>query len=192
VGEDGRSRWGHDHSGGRTGRARTRRREADCAAPRRRRGLGRVGRRPYTLFFSSTINFKVWFATLVLVLAAVQLLTALRLYGKITIPRSLPAWWADAHRLSGTLAFLVSLPVAYQCLWGLGYQTTTTRIAVHSALGCAFYGAFVVKVLAVRVRGLPDWALPIAGGLTFVILVAVWCTSSLWFITSRPAGVPLF
>jgi hypothetical protein len=151
-----------------------------------------TGRRPYTLFFSSTINFKVWFATLVLVLAVVQVLTALRLYGKITVPRRLPAWWADVHRLSGTLAFLVSLPVAYQCLWGLGYQTTTTRIAVHSALGCAFYGAFVVKVLAVRVRGLPGWALPIAGGLTFVILVAVWCTSSLWFITSRPAGVPLF
>src|SRR5437870_2692956 len=39
--------------------------------------------KPYTLFFSSTINLKVWFATAVLVLAAVQLLLALRLYGKL-------------------------------------------------------------------------------------------------------------
>lgn len=151
-----------------------------------------TGRRPYTLFFSSTINLKVWFATVVLVLAVVQVLTALRLYGRIRVPRTLPAWWGDAHRLSGTLAFLVSLPVAYQCLWGLGYQTTTTRVAVHSALGCFFYGAFVMKVLAVRVRGLPGWVLPVAGGLAFTALVAVWCTSTLWFLTSRPAGVPLF
>jgi hypothetical protein len=151
-----------------------------------------TGRQPYTLFFSSTINLKVWFATAVVVLACVQLFTAARLFGKVSVPRTLPSWWGDFHRLTGTLAFVVSLPVAYHCLWGLGYQTTTTRVAWHSALGCFFYGAFAVKVLAVRVSGLPNWTLPLAGGLLFSGLVAVWCTSSLWFFTSRPAGVPLF
>jgi hypothetical protein len=151
-----------------------------------------TGRQPYTLFFSSTINLKVWFATAVILLACVQAFTAARLYGRVAFPRTLPGWWGDLHRLTGTLAFAVSLPVAYHCLWALGYQTTTTRVAWHSALGCFFYGAFVMKVLAVRVTGLPNWVLPLAGGLVFAGLVAVWCTSALWFFTSRPAGVPLF
>ena len=56
------------------------------------------------------------------VLALVQLLTALRLYGKLRIPRKVPAWLGDVHRLSGTLALLFSLPVAYHCLWALGFE----------------------------------------------------------------------
>ena len=53
---------------------------------------------------------------------------------------------------------------------------------VHSLAGCAFYGAFATKVTIVRSKGLPGIALPIAGGLTFAILVAVWFTSAFWFI----------
>ena len=110
---------------------------------------------PYTLFFSSTIQLKVWFATAALALAVLQVLLGLRLYGKIEVPRRAPPWLGDAHRLVGTLAFVLTLPVAYQCLWALGFQSTDTRVLVHSLLGCFFYGIFTVKVLAVRVRGLP-------------------------------------
>jgi hypothetical protein len=65
-------------------------------------------------------------------------------------------------------------------------------VLVHSLLGCFFYGIFTVKVLAVRVHGLPNWLLPVAGGLVFATLVGVWLTSALWFFTSRPAGIPLY
>jgi hypothetical protein len=44
-----------------------------------------------------------------------------------------------------------------------------------------FYGAFATKVTIVRSKGLPAVALPIAGGLTFAVLVAVWFTSAFWF-----------
>ncbi|HEX6312054.1 MAG TPA: DUF6529 family protein [Acidimicrobiia bacterium] len=153
-----------------------------------------TGEQPYTLFFTATINLKVWFATAALALAALQLLLAARIYGKLgwPWPGDTPAWLGDAHRLVGTIAFLVSLPVAYHCLWALGFQSTDTRVLVHSLVGCVFYGVFTVKVLSVRADGLPGWLLPIAGGTTFAALVAVWLTSSLWFMTSRPAGVPLF
>ena len=136
---------------------------------------------PYSLFFSSTINFKVWFATVVIVCAVVQIVTAMRLYGKVPWPRRLPGWYGDLHRLSGTLAFGFSLPVAYLCLWGLGFQSTDTRVLVHSLFGCVFYGAFTMKVLAVRSHNLPGWLLPAVGGLTFAALVIVWTTSSVWF-----------
>jgi hypothetical protein len=153
---------------------------------------------PYTLFFTATINLKVWFATVALALAGLQLLLAARLYGKINIPGKSPPWLGDAHRLTGTLAFLVSLPVAYHCLWALGFQSTSmsgaadTRVLLHSLFGCFFYGVFTIKVLSVRLHGLPDWLLPLVGGATFAGLTGLWVTSSLWFITSRPAGLPLF
>src|SRR3954447_10956659 len=140
----------------------------------------------FTLFFSSTIAMKVWFATVALGFAVVQVLTALWLYGRLGV--SAPSWLGDVHRISGRLAFVISLPVAYHCLWSLGFQDTTGRVLAHSLLGCAFYGAFAAKITIVRSRNLPGIALPIAGGLTFAILVAVWLTSALWFINE--SGFP--
>jgi len=146
--------------------------------------------RPFELFFSDTITLKVWFATVAVVLAVVQVLLALRIYGKLKWPRVAPSWLGDAHRLAGTFAFLFTLPVAFLCLWSLGFQDHTTRVLVHSLLGCFFYGAFVVKILAVRVRGLPNWLLPVVGGVVFVTLVGIWLTSSFWFF--RNVGFPEF
>jgi hypothetical protein len=116
----------------------------------------------------------------------------MRLYDKISIPRHAPRWLGDAHRLVGTLAFVITLPVAYQCLWALGFQSTDTRVLVHSLLGCFFYGVFTVKVLSVRLSGLPNRTLPVVGGLVFAALAGVWLTSALWFLTSRPPGIPAF
>jgi hypothetical protein len=148
--------------------------------------------KPYTLFFSGTIQLKVWLATAALALAVIQLLLAARLYGKIHLPRRAPAWLGDAHRLVGITAFLLTLPVAYQCLWALGFQSGSTRVLLHGLFGCVFYGVFTMKVLGVRVEGLPGWVLPVAGGLVFAALVGLFLTSSLWFFTSSSAPRPLF
>src|SRR5437763_869966 len=141
------------------------------------------GKLVFTLFFSSTISMKVWLATIAAGFAVVQVLLAIWLYGKL--PWDPPDWVGGVHRISGRLAFLVSLPVAYHCLWSLGFQDTTSRVLAHSILGCAVYGAFAAKVLIVRSRGVPGWALPLAGGVMFSTLVAVWLTSALWFITKQ-------
>jgi len=140
----------------------------------------------FTLFFSSTIAMKVWFATVALAFAVVQVTSALWIYGRLGA--SAPDWAGSVHRISGRLAFISSLPVAYHCLWSLGFQDTDTRVLAHSILGCAFYGAFTAKVTIVRSRNLPGWALPLAGGLIFAILVLAWYTSALWFI--REQGWP--
>jgi hypothetical protein len=142
----------------------------------------------FTLFFSSTIALKVWFATFALGFAVVQVLLAIWLYGRL--PWSAPDWVGAAHRITGRVAFLLSLPVAYHCLWSLGFQNTNTRVLVHSLLGCTVYGAFAAKVTIVRSRGLPAIALPIAGGLLFALLVGAWLTSALWFV--RHTGWPSF
>ena len=87
--------------------------------------------------------------------------------------------------MSGRLAFLLSLPVAYHCLYQLAFQDTSTRVLLHSIFGCAFYGAFAVKVVIVRSRALPGIALPPVGGALFSVLVATWITSGLWFVTEN-------
>ena len=140
-----------------------------------------TGRSLYTLFFTNTIRLKAWFATVCAVLAVSQVATAAWIYGRMGGDRHAPPWLGDFHRLIGTLTFGFSLPVAFNCLWALGYQTTTTRVAVHSLLGCAFYGAYTVKVFTVRRIHQPVWMLPAIGAFTAALLVAIWWTSSLWF-----------
>src|SRR4051812_43674796 len=137
-----------------------------------------------TLGFRDTITMKVWLASAAALLAVAQLLSALWMYGRLPLGAA-PAWIGSAHRISGRLAFLISLPVAYHCLYQLAFQDTSTRVLAHSLLGCLFYGAFAAKVTVVRSHNLPGIALPVAGGLVFTVLVAVWLTSGFWYIALR-------
>jgi hypothetical protein len=89
------------------------------------------------------------------------------------------------HRIDGLLAFLLSLPIAYHCITAYGVRLTTTRVAVHSITGCVLYGAFVAKVLVVRSRRLPGWALPTAGGLLVAAIAVLWYTAALWNLDGR-------
>ena len=144
------------------------------------------------LFFSGTLNMKAWLATIAVTFALFQVFSAFWMYGRLPGIHGSPSWVPTAHRISGLIAFLISLPVAYQCLWALGFhfKDAPTRVAAHSLLGCAFYGAFTTKMLLLRVRILPGAVIPIVGALTFSILIAIWLTSSLWFFQN--VGFPEF
>jgi hypothetical protein len=137
-----------------------------------------------TLGFKDTITMKVWLASASALLAIVQILSALWIFGRLPLGAA-PDWIGGLHRISGRLAFLFSLPVAYHCLYQLAFQDTTTRVLAHSLLGCLFYGAFATKVMVVRAHGLPGIVLPLAGGLLFTVLIGVWLTSGLWFISEN-------
>lgn len=139
-----------------------------------------------TLGFGNLIEMKVWLAVATGVLGLLQLGGALWMYGRFRV--AAPSWVGIAHRACGYLALLVSLPVAYSCLWALGFQYSDARVLTHSLVGCAFYGAFVVKVAAVRSRTAPRWVLPLAGSAMFTLLVAVVVTSAGWYLTQ--IGLP--
>jgi Family of unknown function (DUF6529) len=147
-------------------------------------------RRPlFTLGFSGMLPMKAWLTTAAVTLLVVQLVTALWMWGRLPGAGQAPAWAAPLHRYSGTVAFILTLPVAFHCIWALGFTTASPRVAIHGVAGCAFYGAYAAKMLGLRVRGLPGWTLPVLGGLVLTALVALWLTSALWFFT-RP-GIPL-
>ena len=136
--------------------------------------FGRVG--------PETLSLKSWLGTGLLALAVTQLVLALWIYGRLPVLTVAGTRTISFHRTVGLLAFLLTLPIAYHCAFAYGVQTRVdARVAVHSLAGCFFYGAFAAKLLVVRSRALPAWALPVAGG-TLVVLVAVlWYTSALWY-----------
>jgi len=125
----------------------------------------------FQLFFSDPIHLKAGFATAAIVLGCFQLFTA---------------------------AFAFTLPVAYHCIFKLGFRDPSTRVFAHSLLGCGFYGAFAAKVTIVRLHRFPRLVLPVAGGLLFAVLIGVWYTSALWLYghdstpaaSGKPAAIP--
>jgi hypothetical protein len=141
----------------------------------------------FDLFFSDTIHMKVWLATGAATLGVFQLFTAAWIFRKL--PWRKPAWVNPVHRWSGRLAFALTIPVAYHCIFKLGFQSATNRTLFHSLLGSAFFGAFGAKVTIVELRRFPTPVLPIAGGFLFAVLIGVWYTSALWFF--REFGVDL-
>jgi formate/nitrite transporter FocA (FNT family) len=143
-----------------------------------------------TLGFPAVDNMKVWFATFAIALGVSQLVTASWMYGRLPVIGRAPTWVGPLHRTTGALAIALSLPVAYDCLFLLGLQTDPLRVFAHSIVGCVFYGAVVTKIMFVETKKLPSWVLPVAGGVVFTALLAVWLTSSLWFF--KTYGAPSF
>ena len=141
-----------------------------------------------TLGYDTVLDMKVVVTAVIGVLVILQLVGALWMYGKLGVRA--PSWVGPAHRASGVLAFLLAIFVGYHCLWALGLEygelhtgePVPARAVVHGVLGCVVFGAFVVKVVAVRSRRAPGWFLPVAGGLLFSAFVVVVLTSTVWYV----------
>jgi hypothetical protein len=137
-----------------------------------------------TSVFSSGIAGKAWFATAALTLGVVQVSTGARIFGKLqhVVPFGRP-YVNRVHRWSGRLAILFTLPVAFHCIFILGFKSTDTRVLVHSIAGSFVYGVIAVKLFFVHDRDHPRWTLPLVGGTLFTVLVTLWTTSALWYFT---------
>lgn len=143
----------------------------------------------FLLGFSGMLQMKTWISTAALVFILVQLMSALWMWGHLPGKPAAPSWLPGLHRWSGSIGFALTLPIAFHCIWSLGYVTTSLRVVVHSTAGCLFYGAYAAKMVGLRLRGLPSWALPVLGGTVLVLFLTVWMSASLWFFTRH--GVPL-
>ena len=144
-----------------------------------------------TLGFDTVLAMKVAVTCVIGVLAVLQLVGALWMYGKLGRPA--PSWVGPVHRVTGALALLLTVFVAYHCLWALGLESghlpdgekVPLRTVVHGVAGCAVFGAVVVKVTAVRSKRAPGWFLPVAGGLLFSLLILVVLTSAVWYLNAN-------
>ncbi|MET1059836.1 MAG: DUF6529 family protein [Nocardioides sp.] len=148
-----------------------------------------------TLGFQTVVDMKVVLSMVIGVLAVVQVIGALWIYGRLGIEA--PSWVGKAHRFSGATVLVLAAFVAYHCLWTQGLPTGTldgedvsTRTVVHGVFGCAVIGAAVVKVVAVRSRRAPGWFLPLAGGLLFSLLLVSVLTSAVWYVAAQGWPTP--
>jgi hypothetical protein len=128
--------------------------------------------------FSSMLAAKSALTTAAFVFAVAQIITGPALVGRIPLRG---AWVGPAHRWCGRIAVALTVPVAVSCLYGLGYQTFDARVAIHSLLGCLFFGAFITKMLVLTRDDAPGWVLPALGGLVFSVLTGLWLTAAVWF-----------
>jgi hypothetical protein len=141
--------------------------------------------------FSTAIAGKAWLATGAFALAFVQVLTASRMWGRLegVVPLSFSTS-RQVHRWSGRIALLLTLPVFFHCVTILGFETTDTRVVVHSIAGSFIYGVVAAKLLVIQhhSRNYPHWMLPLLGGLLAAVLATLWLTSSLWYFTTVRFG----
>ena len=142
----------------------------------------------FRLFFSDPIHLKAGFATAAALLACFQLFSAAWIFRKL--PWRKPPWMNRAHRWSGRLAFVFTLPVAYHCIFKLGFRDPDDRVLAHSLFGCGVYGAYASKITIVRLHRFPRPVLPLAGGLLFTVLIGVWYTSALWLYREDASAKP--
>ncbi|MEU9123666.1 DUF6529 family protein [Streptomyces sp. NPDC048506] len=149
-------------------------------------GLVHTPERGHSLFAAhgphAVVLLKTQLGSALMGLALIQLLLALWMYGRLPGLRAAPHRVGTVHRLIGVVAFLLSVPIARQCIIAYGVSLTGPRQALHSLAGCFLYGAFVAKVIVVRHRRWPGWALPLAGGALVTVVALAWYSAAFWYL----------
>lgn len=117
---------------------------------------------------------KVVLATVILALAAYQLLLAATAYGWIRLPflAAGPASWT--HRASGDAIVVLTIIVAVMCVGYYGFEDGGT----HAVVAIALLGVIALKVLAVRLGGRVGRLLPLLGVSLFTLFGITWLTSA--------------
>ncbi|MEW1860252.1 MULTISPECIES: DUF6529 family protein [unclassified Streptomyces] len=131
---------------------------------------------------TDAVDLKARLGSALLCLVLIQYGLALWMFGRIPGVRAAPHPVRTGHRVLGYFLFLFSLPIAFHCLVTYGIETSSPRVAIHSFTGCAFYGAFVAKVIVVRSKRLPGFLLPVMGSLLLVGVALLWYTAPLWVL----------
>ncbi|MFE0511492.1 DUF6529 family protein [Streptomyces sp. NPDC058964] len=72
--------------------------------------------------------------------------------------------------------------MARHCIVAYGVQLTGTCQALHSITACFLYGGFDAKVVVVRHRRRPGWALPLAGGTLVTAIALVRYAAAFWYL----------
>jgi len=136
-----------------------------------------TGRNLPTVWFETTRSLKSWLTTAAVALMVVQVSIGSWMHHTKKYSPPPRHTLVEIHRLIGTVAFALTLPVVFHCLWSLGFQSSSTRVLIHSLAGTAAYGAYAAKILLARQPISPRWSVPAVGTLVLVLFATAWWSS---------------
>ncbi|MDE0700291.1 MAG: DUF6529 family protein [Acidimicrobiaceae bacterium] len=96
--------------------------------------------------FESAAAWKNALTLVVALLLVAQAVLSFKLAGMFGFRATARRGLVDFRRLLATLAIGFSLPVAFHCVWVLGFGSDSLAISLHSILGCIAYGCVVATL----------------------------------------------
>ena len=103
--------------------------------------------RDFALYgFESAAAWKNALTLVVALLLVAQAALSFKLAGLFGLRATTRPWLSELRRLLATLAVGFSLPVAFHCVWVLGFGTTLPFHVLHSIPGCIAYGCVAAAV----------------------------------------------
>jgi hypothetical protein len=129
---------------------------------------------------------KTVLASIVLALAAYQVLLMAVGFGKVRLPFLKPKAASFTHRAVGDAAVAVGLLVAFMCYSYFGVDDgiehsrdeESTRATIHVVAGSLFVAVVILKIIVVRWWHRLDRLLPALGLTIFSLLGIAWVTSA--------------
>jgi Family of unknown function (DUF6529) len=137
-----------------------------------------------TLTGGHLLEWKVLLASVVFLLAGVQVLMAARFYERIPLTVS-GRTAARVHRWSGRTAVALAVVVGFSCLAGPAGPLTPARVVLHSVFGTLVFVLLASKYLVLKIARRSDRLLPYIGTGIFLSFAALWATSVADYITAR-------
>jgi plastocyanin len=137
--------------------------------------------RPGTL--DDVIELKVWVATLVLALAAVQLVSMVVVYGWVPFPERYRGPLAVFHRWDGRVTVFVAAVIAVLCIIDPGPQSSPDRRQLHTIFGSLVVVLVLAKVTVIHAVPKAGPLIPVLGVVLAASFAMLWYTSSyaFWF-----------
>jgi len=143
------------------------------------------------------VDFLFWKslgASVAFVLAVLNLLIMLQLYGKIRLFSGAPAFLARWHRRQGDVILVLFVVIAYNCVTRGDVDPGSPRVLAHAVLGSLTLAVIALKF--VTVNWIPRLMNHIAviGATLFVATTGTVVTSALWYFVTwiREGARPVY
>lgn len=127
--------------------------------------------------------YKAAFASVIIVLAGLQVLLAAGLYGRLRLAGS-PETAARLHRWNGRLTLYLAVLVGGVCVITQAGPTSPTRVFLHSVFGTLLFVLLAAKFTVLRLTKSGQNLLPVLGISLFITFGAIWATSVADYISA--------
>ena len=129
--------------------------------------------------------WKVIGATVVFLLAGLQVFLAARFWEVTGFPPMKPTLAAKLHRINGRVALTLAVIVAVSCIAAPAGPVSPVRVLLHSIFGTFLFVVLAVKFTLLRVLRKGERVLPYIGTTVFLTFAAIWATSVADYVAAR-------